>query len=68
MQAADELIDIGPDAGTGGGKIVFQGSLKEMNQSENSLTAQYLHQKLEIEVPKDVEMASICKNKRRKRK
>ena len=28
MQAADELIDIGPDAGTGGGKIVFQGSIK----------------------------------------
>ena len=52
MQAADELIDIGPDAGTGGGKIVFQGSLKEMNQSESSLTAQYLNQKLEIEVPK----------------
>ena len=51
MQAADELIDIGPDAGTGGGKIVFQGSLKEINQSESSLTAQYLHQKLEIEVP-----------------
>ena len=52
MQAADELIDIGPDAGTGGGKIVFQGSLNKINQSENSLTAQYLHQKLEIEVPK----------------
>ena len=52
MQAADELIDIGPDAGTGGGKIVFQGSLNKINQSENSLTAQYLHQKLKIEVPK----------------
>ena len=34
MQAADELIDIGPNAGTGGGKIVFQGSLNKMNQSE----------------------------------
>lgn len=52
MQAADELIDIGPNAGTGGGKIVFQGSLKKINQFENSLTAQYLHQKLKIEVPK----------------
>jgi len=52
MQAADELIDIGPDAGIGGGKIVFQGSLKEMKQSEKSLTAKYLHQKIEIKVPK----------------
>ncbi len=52
MQAADELIDIGPDAGIGGGKIVFQGNLKEMKQSEKSLTAQYLHQKIEIKVPK----------------
>ncbi len=52
MQAADELIDIGPNAGTGGGNIVFQGSLKELNQNERSLTAQYLNQKLEIEVPK----------------
>ena len=51
MKAADELIDVGPDAGTSGGKIVFQGSLKEMNQSENSLTAKYLNQKIEIKVP-----------------
>lgn len=52
MQAADELIDIGPEAGTGGGQVVFQGSLKEMNASAVSLTAQYLHQKLQIKVPK----------------
>jgi excinuclease ABC subunit A len=27
MRAADQLIDIGPEAGLGGGKLVFQGSL-----------------------------------------
>lgn len=31
MRAADQLIDIGPDAGTLGGELVFQGSLKMIN-------------------------------------
>ncbi|MGF7217880.1 excinuclease ABC subunit A [Spirosoma lacussanchae] len=29
MRAADQLIDIGPDAGTGGGHLVFQGTLND---------------------------------------
>ena len=52
MQAADELIDIGPEAGTNGGNIVFQGKIDEMTKNNQSLTAQYLHNKLQIEVPK----------------
>ena len=53
MLAADELIDIGPLAGSGGGKVVFQGKLKDISNSENSLTAQYLSQQKNIEVPKN---------------
>jgi len=34
MRAADQLIDIGPDAGTLGGELVFQGSLKEVKNEE----------------------------------
>ena len=52
MLAADELIDIGPEAGTQGGTLVFQGNHKELLKSSNSLTAQYLTHKLKIEVPK----------------
>ncbi len=42
MKAADEIIDIGPDAGRNGGEIVFQGNHDDLIESEKSLTAQYL--------------------------
>ena len=51
MQAADEIIDIGPEAGTLGGEVVATGTYKDILKSE-SLTAQYLNGKLEIAVPK----------------
>ena len=51
MQAADEIIDIGPEAGTFGGKVVAMGTYKEILASE-SLTAKYLNGTMEIEVPK----------------
>lgn len=50
MQAADELIDIGPFAGRHGGNLVFQGTVDEMLKS-NSLTANYLNGAEKIEVP-----------------
>ncbi len=52
MLAADQLIDIGPEAGTHGGNLVFQGNHDELLKSKNSLTAQYLTNKLRIEIPK----------------
>jgi excinuclease ABC subunit A len=52
MLAADQLIDIGPEAGTHGGNLVFQGNHDELLKSKQSLTAQYLTNKLRIEVPK----------------
>jgi excinuclease ABC subunit A len=52
MLAADQLIDIGPEAGTHGGNLVFQGNHDELLKSKNSLTAQYLTHKLRIEIPK----------------
>jgi len=51
MKAADQIIDIGPEAGTFGGEVVASGSYKELLKS-NSLTAQYLNETLKIEVPK----------------
>ncbi|WP_369752303.1 excinuclease ABC subunit UvrA [Flavobacterium sp. WC2409] len=51
MKAADMIIDIGPEAGTFGGKLVAQGSYNEILKS-TSLTAKYLNGELEIAVPK----------------
>lgn len=50
MKAADEIIDIGPEAGTFGGEVVSSGTFKDILKS-NSLTAKYLNGSLEIEVP-----------------
>lgn len=50
MKAADQIIDIGPEAGTYGGQVVACGSFQDILLS-NSLTAQYLNGNLEIEVP-----------------
>lgn len=41
MRASDYLIDVGPDAGTHGGEIVFQGSTKELNDSSENILKKY---------------------------
>ncbi len=50
MKAADLIVDIGPEAGTFGGEIVAEGTLKDIINS-TSLTAKYLNQELKIEIP-----------------
>ncbi|MFH0813600.1 MAG: excinuclease ABC subunit UvrA [Pseudomonadota bacterium] len=49
--SADHVIDMGPGAGTHGGKVVFSGSPQALVQSENSLTGNYLSGHLSIPVP-----------------
>ncbi len=51
MKAADYIVDIGPEAGTLGGKVVATGTFQDILASD-SLTAKYLNNSLEIEVPK----------------
>ncbi|GGG99373.1 UvrABC system protein A [Parapedobacter pyrenivorans] len=51
MQAADYLIDIGPEAGVNGGRLVFDGTYAEILQDEQSLTGRYLSGKDRIPVP-----------------
>src|SRR6056297_1596415 len=51
MKAADEIIDIGPEAGTHGGEVVATGTFSDILISD-SLTAKYLNNSLRIEVPK----------------
>ena len=50
MKAADYIIDIGPEAGTFGGEIVAEGNFNDILKSR-SLTAKYLTEEFEIEIP-----------------
>jgi len=52
IRAADEIIDIGPLAGSRGGELVFQGDAHALIHFGESLTTQYLTGKLEIPIPK----------------
>ena len=50
MEAADYIIDIGPEAGTFGGEVMANGSYKLILKSD-TLTAKYLRGVYKIEVP-----------------
>jgi len=49
IRAADWIIDIGPGAGKHGGKIIFQGTPKELLKSK-TLTGEYLSGKKKVEI------------------
>lgn len=51
MQAADYIIDIGPEAGTHGGELIFSGTYDEIVKDDNSLTGRYLARKEQIAIP-----------------
>ena len=51
MLASDYLIDIGPGAGEHGGKVVAEGTPKEVMANDDSLTGQYLSGKRSIPLP-----------------
>lgn len=42
IKAADWVIDMGPDAGTQGGEVVFEGTPEDMARSAQTYTASYL--------------------------
>lgn len=51
MREADQVIDIGPEAGQKGGRVVAQGTLDIVNRVADSVTAAYLSGRAEIPVP-----------------
>ncbi|MFD1771258.1 excinuclease ABC subunit UvrA [Sphingobacterium suaedae] len=51
MEAADYIIDIGPEAGVNGGKLVFAGTYDEIRSDQSSLTGKYLNGTLTIPTP-----------------
>ena len=50
IRSADEVIDIGPQAGRLGGEVVFQGNMDKLKKAD-TLTADYLFGNRKIEVP-----------------
>ncbi|MEQ3652975.1 MAG: excinuclease ABC subunit UvrA, partial [Glaciecola sp.] len=52
IKEADHIVDIGPGAGVHGGEIIAQGQLKDIMESEHSLTGKYLSGREFIEIPK----------------
>lgn len=51
IRAADQIIDLGPEAGRLGGEIIYQGGL-DVSTANKSLTAGYLSGRLKVPVPK----------------
>jgi len=53
MRAADQIIDIGPEAGIHGGELVYQGRIEELNGHPQTHTLRYLNGIDKIQVPKN---------------
>ena len=51
IRAADHVVDLGPRAGRFGGEVVIEGTVDEVIQHADSLTARYLRGELRIPVP-----------------
>ncbi|PEN14161.1 excinuclease ABC subunit A [Longibacter salinarum] len=51
MEAADEIVDLGPGSGSFGGQVTFQGTYDEALESDESLTGQYLSGRKTIPLP-----------------
>ncbi|MHC4884836.1 MAG: excinuclease ABC subunit UvrA, partial [Planctomycetota bacterium] len=53
IRAATHLIDLGPGAGILGGEIVAEGTVKQVEKHERSLTGAYLAGELSIPIPEE---------------
>ncbi len=52
IRRADYVVDMGPGAGTNGGKVIFSGAPRDMFESQESITGRYLSGDLSIPIPK----------------
>ena len=51
MLEADHVVDIGPGAGSHGGKVIAQGTAQEIMEVAESVTGQYLSGRMQVPVP-----------------
>jgi len=59
IEMADQVIDIGPFAGARGGEVIFNGDIKQLLKSKNSLTAKYLRGEEKIERTNQITNGSV---------
>ena len=52
LRTADHIVDLGPGAGVHGGKVVAQGTVKDIVKVKESLTGQYLAGAISMAIPK----------------
>lgn len=52
MEAADQIIDVGPDAGSHGGELVFQGNAHDIDNHNLTYTTRFLNGIDKIDIPK----------------
>lgn len=53
IRTADYIVDMGPGAGVNGGEIMAKGTIKDILNSKESLTAKYLNKEIQVEIPKE---------------
>jgi excinuclease ABC subunit A len=51
IRTADWVIDLGPGAGEHGGRVIAEGPIETILQSEESLTGAYFSQRLQVPMP-----------------
>ncbi len=60
IRAADWIVDVGPGAGSHGGRIIAEGPLQKLLQSRDSLTAKYLTGEYQIMPPEKRRKVSLA--------
>jgi len=66
VKMADYIIDLGPEGGDAGGRVVAQGPPKEIIKNKKSYTGKYLAAKLQAETP-SIDLQTQMKRPKRKR-
>lgn len=63
IESADNIIDIGPKSGEGGGNVLYNGNLSGLFKEDDSLTSKYLRKRLKInDIHKEVKEYYELKN------
>ena len=60
IRAADWVVDVGPGAGSHGGRIIAEGPLQKVLKSRDSLTAKYLTGEYQIMTPEKRRKVSLA--------
>ncbi len=63
IRAADHVIDIGPDAGKGGGRVIAEGTVDDIIDAQESKTGAYLSGRMFVPVPAPSKRRAVGESK-----